>query len=557
MAGKAKRPGGISKKLKDQQDDNKTLYSLANQGTIIQSNASAISGGSQGGGSWQTTAMSDINMNTYDIRDVDRLLFATKEGAGDALTATDYGMEAIYSSGSAYGLSIRYPAGASQIFQLVKGSDELINISDAFGMSLGTDLLLSGKAISIGQQSTPASPPTNFRKIFVDTDNSNHLTVLKSDGSEVDLEAGGWTGSATSDLDMNTYDIIDVDRLQFTSDSGEGRDNTKVEMYANANTPEDAIINFPDSAVFRWTQNGTFFVAVDEDGIVPRLDDDWSIGTASYQLKDLQTKLWTADQGTIKQYLTMSNTGAGGDHYAYVVGQMTSVYNGAASLGSSTEYGDDYDHYWLRTSTRILDLQSGETTAPTHAGEFRLDGTDVKVYTGGGVKSLSDIGTGGSSGANTALSNLTSSVAVNEDIDPASDLSASLGSSSKRWNQIHTLNLSAGSLSMDGNISMDSNDISEVSDLNNTGGGNGTFAWEGSGTAQFSCNITALYSGNTYIGNSSSDNCIIDAKVDFTDNTGSSGASSAGTYNGNILSPDGYIEIKIGGTNKTIPYYST
>ena len=243
------------------------------------------------------------------------------------ITADDYGMEAIYTSGTAYGLSIRYPTGASQIFQLVKGSDELINISDAFGMSLGTDLLLSGKAISIGQQSTPASPPTNFRKIFVDTDNSNHLTVLKSDGSEVDLEAGGWTGSATSDLDMNTYDIIDVDRLQFTSDSGEGRDNTKVEMYANANTPEDAIINFPDSAVFRWTQNGTFFVAVDEDGIVPRLDDDWSIGTASYQLKDLQTKLWTADQGTIKQYLTMSNTGAGGDHYAYVVGQMTSSTN--------------------------------------------------------------------------------------------------------------------------------------------------------------------------------------------------------------------------------------
>ena len=30
-----------------------------------------------------------------------------------------------------------------------------------------------------------------------------------------------------------------------------------------------------------------------------------------------------------------------------------------------------------------------------------------------------------------------------------------------------------------------------------------------------------------------------------------------GTYNGNILSPDGYITIKIGGTDKTIPYYST
>ena len=113
------------------------------------------------------------------------------------------------------------------------------------------------------------NPPANWRRIFVDEDNSNHLSVKDSSGNVVDLESGGtWVGTATSDLDMDTWDIIKVDRLQFESDSGVGRDQDKVEMYANANTPEDAIINFPDSAVFRWTQNGTFFVAVDEDGIV-------------------------------------------------------------------------------------------------------------------------------------------------------------------------------------------------------------------------------------------------------------------------------------------------
>ena len=95
MAGKAQSRKGFGKKLKDQQDDNKTLYSLASQGTIMASNMSVISGGSQGGGSWLTTAMSDINMNTYDIRDVDRIFFATKIGSGDALLNTDYGIEAV------------------------------------------------------------------------------------------------------------------------------------------------------------------------------------------------------------------------------------------------------------------------------------------------------------------------------------------------------------------------------------------------------------------------------------------------------------------------------
>ena len=361
---------------------------------------------------------------------------------------------------------------------------------------------------------------------------ANKWVLVSSSSSNVT----GMTNPATADLDMNTFDIIDIDRLQFTSDSGTGRDNTKVEMYANANN--DAVINFPDTKYFLWTQNGQYFLTADEDGLVPRLDDDWSIGTASYQLKDLQTKLWTADQGTIKQYLNMTNTGAGGDHYAYVVGQITSATNATASLGSSTVYLDDYDHYWLRTSTRILDLQSGETTAPTHAGEFRLDGTDVKVYTGGGVKSLSDIGSGGGSGANTELSNLTSSVAVNEDLDPTSDVSSSLGSASKRWNEIHGLNGVFGSMSMNGDIDMNNNEITDCGQLDVT-------QIDARGVA------TAIAFG---------DDIDLDALgkfIRFDDTTTSAVSGSASTVNGGGgMSCEAFLKIKIGSAVKYIPYFS-
>ena len=66
---------------------------------------------------------------------------------------------------------------------------------------------------------------------------------------------------------------------------------------------------------------------------------------------------------------------------------------------------------------------------PTVNGQIRLHGNDLKVFTGGGVKNLSDIGTGGSTaaaGANTALSNL-ASVLINTGLrfaNPATALAA-------------------------------------------------------------------------------------------------------------------------------------
>ena len=143
MAGKAREKHGFGLKMYQQQETNKTLHNLSNQG-IIQgaSNISIVKGGTVGGGTINTFAKSDLQMNTYDIVDVDRLKFAVKEGAGDVLTEDDYGMEAIYTGSSAYGLKIQIPDAVADVFQIVRGTKEEINIS-SLGTVIGSKLFIN------------------------------------------------------------------------------------------------------------------------------------------------------------------------------------------------------------------------------------------------------------------------------------------------------------------------------------------------------------------------------------------------------------------------------
>ncbi len=133
MAGKAKERKTFGNKLKDQQEQNKTLYSLASQGTITQSQGGSIVSGSGSGSSGGVFQVSetDLDMNTYDITNVDRLKFAAKSGASDALTANDYGIEAIFTSNTAYGLQIRIPEQSSDTFKIYRGTQEEVSISQA------------------------------------------------------------------------------------------------------------------------------------------------------------------------------------------------------------------------------------------------------------------------------------------------------------------------------------------------------------------------------------------------------------------------------------------
>ena len=72
----------------------------------------------------------DLNLNTYDIYNVDRMLFATTSGAGDTITATDYGIEAIANGATApYGITYQIPASKIHTFNV--GSVGALVVSDS------------------------------------------------------------------------------------------------------------------------------------------------------------------------------------------------------------------------------------------------------------------------------------------------------------------------------------------------------------------------------------------------------------------------------------------
>jgi len=188
MAGKAKERKTFGNKLKDQQEQNKTLYSLASQGTITQSQGGSIVSGSGSGSSGGVFQVSetDLDMNTFDITNVDRLRFAAKSGASDALTTNDYGIEAIFTNNTAYGLQIRIPEQSSDTFKIYRGSQEEVSISQAGIVFTDSVAIASGSArkaklvlAQYDSSTTPANPSSGARTLFVDGTNSDNLSVKK------------------------------------------------------------------------------------------------------------------------------------------------------------------------------------------------------------------------------------------------------------------------------------------------------------------------------------------------------------------------------------------
>ncbi len=144
---------------------------------------------------------SDINMSTYDVYNIDRLKFSQTAGSGDTLTTSDTGIEAIYASGNPYGMKIQIPTANSAIFQLMRGSTDMLNISAA-GIVAGDSLSMStNKITNVGE---PTSNQDAATKYYVDNNGGG----------------GGWNGNATGDLDMNGNDI-DMDGGDIDMDNGD------------------------------------------------------------------------------------------------------------------------------------------------------------------------------------------------------------------------------------------------------------------------------------------------------------------------------------------------
>ena len=158
----------------------------------------------------------DIDMNTYDIVNLDRLIFATSNGAGDSLANTEYGIESITSTGVAYGMKFQVPV--SNIYQMYIGSTEMVNITTAAGFVLNGNIIGTGY-FQLSAMTAPSASSSTNRRLYVD-EADNHLKI-RTNTSSIDLETAGgggsWVSTATSSLNMSTYDINGIDRLIFSS----------------------------------------------------------------------------------------------------------------------------------------------------------------------------------------------------------------------------------------------------------------------------------------------------------------------------------------------------
>ena len=135
----------------------------------------------------------DIDMNTWDIFAVDRVKFSQTEGSGDALASTDTGIEAIYTSTLPFGMKIQIPTANSAIFQIVRGSTEMLNIS-ALGLLIGDDMSMSdNKITNLGDPTADSDAAT---KEYVD-DNAG--------GSGANTSLSNLTSSGESHFDSRFY----------------------------------------------------------------------------------------------------------------------------------------------------------------------------------------------------------------------------------------------------------------------------------------------------------------------------------------------------------------
>ena len=89
------------------------------------------------GGSWVADATSTLDMNTYDIEGIDRLIFSHATSSNDVLLATDYGIEIDGGTGD---IGLRYNVPSTKEHNFYVASQLILEISVA-GLKMGyTDL---------------------------------------------------------------------------------------------------------------------------------------------------------------------------------------------------------------------------------------------------------------------------------------------------------------------------------------------------------------------------------------------------------------------------------
>ena len=390
MTSKASNQRDITDVIKKQKRDNKKAAGIARaQASGISGSDTAIASGqkTQAGSAGASNVTQDLLMNTFDIRDVDRLYFSTTAGSADVLTENDTGIESkSYYNGTSYvsvGMSQRVPA--NNVFTFAIGATERFNIGTSIS-ALNSNLGLSGY-LDIGanyiqvDETTPTlvgTVPADERRIFSDSTNNSELSVKKSDGSVISLEgAGGGANQSLSNLtdptainqDLNMQGnslVLDADK----------------DTYIESTTDDTLIMQVGGSSAI--TINNTSILTAKPISV---LIGSVNMNTNPINFQNTGQSISSTSGGIIHSVPTSDTHGFAVD------GDLKLSISGSATTLTDNLVMNTNDI----TSIQSLEFSSNLSTPSTNGTIYAQDISGVRrvfVRTGGATKDLTDIGTG-------------------------------------------------------------------------------------------------------------------------------------------------------------------
>ena len=348
--------------------------------------------------------------------------------SGDTITIT-------HDSGSA--------SGNNRAILCPGGSNYTLSGTDA--VSLFYDFALSKYRIT-GDANTGGGGGVSFPIEPTVTDNSDTWTGTQT----LDLNSGdGHVYKWTIDQDLTFASAVSnipasgtqrTFELEFVHDGVGG--TFTVTLPSNfADENGNAVSSFDISsgrAIFSCRVNdGTNFIVLQKNVTtssaveVPTWTQDHD--AANFDLDNMDKLTWVQDSNSVT-----------GTAYQIVVASNDFIFN--VPTGRNWSFREAGVEKWQMSDTLFSGANitltesfslNNSAADPTVAGEFRQNAGDVKVYTGGGVVNLSDVGSGG---MNQQMTNMSGSIAANLDIKPDQATGGNLGGtgSGEEWFNLFT-----------------------------------------------------------------------------------------------------------------------
>ena len=259
----------------------------------------------------------DVNMGTYDINTLDRLLFDVN--GSDAIGSSDYGIGAEAAGGSTVGLIYSTPASKTHKFN-IGGTPEL-TISNSY---------ISAASKRITNVSTPTGNNDAATKAYVDTNGGS-----------------SWNGNATSDLDMNTYDINTIDRLLFNTGGSDsiGSSDYGIGAEASGGSVVGMIFSVPSNKTHKFSIGGTPELTISNSYISAATKRITNVTDPS-GAQDAATKAYVdANSGSSGANTSLTNLNSTGEAHFAKVGSHNNwsgnnTFNGVFETSTTTKLGN-------------------------------------------------------------------------------------------------------------------------------------------------------------------------------------------------------------------------